>query len=171
MTCASSSPRPSRTAGRAGSPCSCPDYTAETFEGGTGGGGSTGADGRQGSFREWTWDPDPADDWIRVEYEFTLRAADGTVQIVREAHRLGAFRRDTWLRLLADAGFEPEARFAGESHGRERRSGDARTPVHRVASALRRGGPGPRRIHSKRRRGRDHGLDNSNRRRGGTTSS
>ena len=52
-----------------------PDYTAETFEGGTGGGGSTGADGRQGSFREWTWDPDPADDWIQVEYEFTLRAA------------------------------------------------------------------------------------------------
>ena len=31
-----------------------PDYTAETFQGGTGGGGSTGADGRQGSFREWT---------------------------------------------------------------------------------------------------------------------
>jgi hypothetical protein len=50
-----------------------------------------------------------------VEYEFTLREADGTVQVVREAHRLGAFRRDTWLRLLADAGFEPEARFAGEN--------------------------------------------------------
>jgi SAM-dependent methyltransferase len=92
-----------------------PDYTAETFEGGTGGGGSTDADGRQGSFREWTWDPDPADEWIQVEYEFTLRAADGTVQIVREAHRLGAFRRETWLRLLADAGFEPEARLASES--------------------------------------------------------
>jgi SAM-dependent methyltransferase len=92
-----------------------PDYTAETFQGGTGGGGSTGADGRQGSFREWTWDPDPADEWIQVEYEFTLRAADGTVQVVREAHRLGAFRRETWLRLLAGAGFEPEARFAGQS--------------------------------------------------------
>ena len=92
-----------------------PDYTAETFQAGTGGGGSTDAGGRQGSFREWTWDPDPADDWIRVEYEFTLREADGTVQVVREAHRLGAFRRDTWLRLLAEAGFEPEARFTGEN--------------------------------------------------------
>ena len=92
-----------------------PDYTAETFRAGTGGGGSTDREGRQGSFREWTYDPDPADDWIKVEYEFTLREADGTVQVVREAHRLGAFRRDTWLRLLADAGFEPEARFAGEN--------------------------------------------------------
>ena len=54
-----------------------PDYTAETFQAGTGGGGSTDASGRQGSFREWTWDPDPGDDWIRVEYEFTLREADG----------------------------------------------------------------------------------------------
>ena len=89
-----------------------PDYTAETFQAGTGGGGSTGADGRQGSFREWTWDPDPADDWIRVEYEFTLREADGAVQVVREAHRLGAFRRDVWLRLLAEAGFEPDVRVA-----------------------------------------------------------
>ena len=59
-----------------------------------------------------------------MEYEFTLRAADGTVQIVREAHRLGAFRRDTWLRLLADAGFEPEARFAGDCPAGERQAGD-----------------------------------------------
>ena len=50
-----------------------------------------------------------------MEYEFTLREADGTVQVVREAHRLGAFRRDVWLRLLAGAGFEPEARFAGDT--------------------------------------------------------
>jgi len=92
-----------------------PDYTAETFQAGTGGGGSTDPDGRQGSFRERTWDPDLADDWIRVEYEFTLREADGSIQVVREAHRLGAFRRDLWLRLLTDAGFEPEARFAGDA--------------------------------------------------------
>ncbi|HUY45445.1 MAG TPA: class I SAM-dependent methyltransferase [Streptosporangiaceae bacterium] len=86
-----------------------PDYTAETFHAGTGGGGSSDPDGRQGSFQEWTWDPDPADDWIQAEYEFVLRAADGTVQVVKEAHRLGAFSRDVWLRLLAAAGFEPEA--------------------------------------------------------------
>jgi len=86
-----------------------PDYTAETFSPATGsGGGGRDAAGRQASFRERTWDPDPADDWIQSEYEFVLHAADGTVQVVREAHRLGAFRRGTWLRLLADAGFDPQ---------------------------------------------------------------
>jgi SAM-dependent methyltransferase len=89
-----------------------PDHTAETFradDGGIGGGGGEDAAGRQASFREWTWDPDPADDWVQAEYEFVLRAADGAVQVVHEAHRLGAFSRDTWLRLLAGAGFGPEA--------------------------------------------------------------
>ena len=86
-----------------------PDHTAETFHAASGGGGSSDAGGRHGSFREWAWDPEPADDWIQAEYEFTLRGADGTVQVVREAHRLGAFRRDTWLGLLADAGFDPQA--------------------------------------------------------------
>jgi len=92
-----------------------PDYTAETFHAASGGGGSSDAGGRHGSFREWAWDPEPADDWIQAEYEFTLRAADGAVQVVREAHRLGAFRRGTWLRLLADAGFDPQAGAAPES--------------------------------------------------------
>lgn len=90
-----------------------PDHTAETFRADDGsregGGGGSDAAGRQASFREWTWDPDPADDWIQAEYEFVLRAADGAVQVVHEAHRLGAFSRDTWLRLLAAAGFDPEA--------------------------------------------------------------
>jgi hypothetical protein len=86
-----------------------PDYIADTFHTTSGRGGSSDATGRQGSFREWLWDPDPADDWIQAEYEFRLRAADGTVQVVHEVHRLGAFRGDVWLRLLADAGFDPEA--------------------------------------------------------------
>jgi SAM-dependent methyltransferase len=102
-----------------------PDYTAETFQAGAGGGGSSDAEGRQGSFREWAWDPDAADDWITVDYEFTLRSADGAVQVIREAHRLGAFRRDTWLRLLADAGFESEARLADDDPG-----GDEGRPAH-----------------------------------------
>jgi SAM-dependent methyltransferase len=85
-----------------------PDHVADTFHAADGRGGSSDAAGRQASFREWTWDPDPGDDWVRAEYEFVLRAADGTVQVVQEAHRLGAFGRDTWLGLLADAGFDPE---------------------------------------------------------------
>ena len=52
-----------------------PDHTAETFRAGTGGGGG-GDDGtgRQASFRERISDPDPGDDWILAEYEFTLAA-------------------------------------------------------------------------------------------------
>jgi SAM-dependent methyltransferase len=85
-----------------------PDHTAETFRAGTGGGGGHDATGRQASFRERTSDPVPGDDWILAEYEFTLRDADGTVQVVPEAHRLGSFRRDTWLTQLRDAGFVAE---------------------------------------------------------------
>jgi hypothetical protein len=91
-----------------------PDYLAETFHAASGGGGGSDETGRQGTFREWAWDPDPADDWIQAEYEFTLRAADGTVQVVHEAHRLGAFRRDAWLRLLAEAGFAAQAGSSAE---------------------------------------------------------
>jgi len=87
-----------------------PDYVAETFRAAVGGGGGrSDVSGRQASFREWTWDPDPADDWIQAEYEFILREGDGSVQVVHEAHRLGAFNRHTWLRLLAAAGFVPPA--------------------------------------------------------------
>jgi SAM-dependent methyltransferase len=82
-----------------------PDHTAETFRPGDGTGGGHDGSGRQASFTERTTDPDPADDWILAEYEFTLRDADGTVAVVPESHRLGSFRRATWLRLLTGAGF------------------------------------------------------------------
>jgi SAM-dependent methyltransferase len=85
-----------------------PDHTADTFRPGTGGGGGADESGRQASFRERTRDPDPADEWIEVEYEFTLRDEDNRVQVVRESHRLGSFRYETWHRVLAAAGFEPE---------------------------------------------------------------
>jgi hypothetical protein len=90
-----------------------PDHVAETFQAVSGEGGGDDASGRQARFRERTWDPDPADTWVQAEYEFVLREADGTVEVVREAHRLGMFGRDTWLRLLTDAGFEPQALAAG----------------------------------------------------------
>lgn len=93
-----------------------PDHTAETFRAGTGGGGGHDATGRQASFRERTSDPVRGDDWILAEYEFTLRDTDGTVRVVPEAHRLGSFRRDTWLSLLRGAGFSVEVR-PGTHHG------------------------------------------------------
>ena len=91
-----------------------PDYTAESFRIASGHGGSSDPAGRQASFREWTWDPDPDDGWIQSEYEFVLRDADGSVQVVSEAHRLGAFGRETWLRLLSGAGFDLAAGAALE---------------------------------------------------------
>jgi SAM-dependent methyltransferase len=86
-----------------------PDHIADTFRPLSGRGGGSDATGRQASFRERTWDPDPGDDWVQAEYEFTLRAAGSAVQVVRETHRLGAFSRGAWLRLLAEAGFEAHA--------------------------------------------------------------
>jgi SAM-dependent methyltransferase len=86
-----------------------PDHTAETFRASTGRGGGSDGSGRQASFRERDWDPDPADNWIQADYEFVLQDADGSVQVVHETHRLGAFGKSTWVRLLADGGFEPAA--------------------------------------------------------------
>jgi SAM-dependent methyltransferase len=86
-----------------------PDYTKDSFAELTGGGGG-GVDqaGRTASFSERTWDPDPGDDWVQADYEFTFRAADGTQSVVHESHQLSAFSRDTWLDLLAKAGFDLE---------------------------------------------------------------
>lgn len=83
-----------------------PDHTAETFAERTEHGGADGPDGRGARYLGWTWDPDPADTWIRTEYAFLLRDADGTVQVARETHRTGLFGRTVWLRLLTAAGFD-----------------------------------------------------------------
>jgi SAM-dependent methyltransferase len=85
-----------------------PDHVAETFQPASGSGGGSSA-GRQASFREWTWDPNPADDWVQAEYEFVLREPGRDAQVVRETHRLGAFSREVWRDLLAAAGFRPQA--------------------------------------------------------------
>lgn len=85
-----------------------PDYVKDSFAELTGGGGGgTDPAGRHATFRERTWDPDPADDWVQSEYEFTLVRADGSVEVIGETHRLGAFSQATWFALLASAGFEP----------------------------------------------------------------
>ncbi len=86
-----------------------PDEVAETFEPHTDHGGTDADDGRAVRFLEWSWDPDPADTWTLTEYTFVLRSADGSVEVAHESHRFGLFSRDTWLRLLTDAGLEPSA--------------------------------------------------------------
>ena len=86
-----------------------PDNTTETFESTSDHGGTDDADGRGVRYLEWAWDPDRTDTWTLTEYAFLLRDTDGTVRVVHETHRTGLFSNDVWLRLLAEAGFEPEA--------------------------------------------------------------
>jgi trans-aconitate methyltransferase len=98
-----------------------PDHITETFEAGTGCGGDDDADGRGARFLEWSWDPDPGDTWTLTDYVYMLRDLGGPVQVVHETHRLGLFGRDTWLGLLADAGFEPQAIAEETSEDRQPR--------------------------------------------------
>jgi SAM-dependent methyltransferase len=86
-----------------------PDHTVETFESASDHGGVDDETGRGARYLEWTWDPDPADTWVQTEYAFVLRGADGSVQVAHESHRTGLFGRELWLRVLADAGFRPDA--------------------------------------------------------------
>ncbi|MPZ89546.1 MAG: methyltransferase domain-containing protein, partial [Nitriliruptorales bacterium] len=86
-----------------------PDRTTETFEAASDHGGTDDAGGRGVRYLEWIWDPDPDDSWALTEYAFLLRDADGSVRVVHETHRTGLFSREVWLRVLADAGFDPSA--------------------------------------------------------------
>jgi SAM-dependent methyltransferase len=98
-----------------------PDEVAETFEPHTDHGGTDGSDGRAVRYLEWSWDPDPADTWCVTQYTFVLRSANGSVEVVSETHRYGLFSRDTWLRLLADAGLEASAHSEIAAAGTEPR--------------------------------------------------
>jgi SAM-dependent methyltransferase len=98
-----------------------PDHTAETFAPGSEHGGSDAADGRGVRFLDWTYDPDPGDDWILTEYAFLLRDADGSVRSVHETHRTGCFAAEVWLRLLAGAGFDAKGVDERTSEPREPR--------------------------------------------------
>jgi SAM-dependent methyltransferase len=98
-----------------------PDHITETFEPVTGCGGGDGTDGRGARFLEWRWDPDPADTWIRADFVYLLRERDGQMQVVHESHRLGLFSQATWLRLLAEAGFEAQVVTEETTEDREPR--------------------------------------------------
>lgn len=83
-----------------------PDHVRETFRPTTDAGGHDG-DGRSARYLEWTWDPDPTDSTYVVDYAYLLREVDGSVRVVHDRHVEGLFARPDWLRLLADAGFDP----------------------------------------------------------------
>ncbi len=82
-----------------------PDHVRETFRPSTDHGGHDG-EGRALRYLEWTWDPDPADTEYVVDFAYLLREVDGEVQVECDRHVEGLFPRATWLRLLADVGFD-----------------------------------------------------------------
>lgn len=85
-----------------------PDALVETFGPSTDDGGHDG-DGRSLRYLSWSADPDPTDSTYTVDYAYMLRNTDGSVRVVHEQHVEGLFRREQWLELLADVGFEATA--------------------------------------------------------------
>jgi SAM-dependent methyltransferase len=85
-----------------------PDFVRETFRSTTDHGGHDGE--RQGlRYLEWTWDPDPDDTTYIVDFAYLLRTPDGAVRAEYDRHVEGLFPRGDWLRLLAEAGFQPRS--------------------------------------------------------------
>jgi len=96
-----------------------PDVIRETFVSLTAHGGhdSTDGDGRAIRYIEWTFDPKPGDTTYTVDFAYLLREKNGPVRVVHDTHVFGIFLRETWLRLLREAGFEPRA--VADPWGRE----------------------------------------------------
>jgi SAM-dependent methyltransferase len=85
-----------------------PDDTTETWKPSSSHGGHDG-EGRALRYVQWSYDDDPTDTEVATAFAFLLRE-EGCAPCGRiEVHRLGLFRRATWLRLLAEAGFRPSA--------------------------------------------------------------
>lgn len=95
-----------------------PDEIRETYEPGTEQGGTDGPDGRGVRYLEWSWDPDPGDTTTVTQYVFVLRDQDNAVKVVHEQHRFGLFGRQTWLGVLAGAGFQVQAALERTDDGR-----------------------------------------------------
>ena len=85
-----------------------PDFTKETFRGGSDMGGEDGSDGRGFRYLEWMNDPDPTDTTYVVDYAFMLREGDH-VEVVHDRHIEGLFPHALWLRLIEESGFEASA--------------------------------------------------------------
>ena len=95
---------------RGGAAIFAPDHIRETFRHATRSGGHDGGGEEKRSLRylEWTYDPDPDDTTYTTDYAYLLRGTDGSMRVVQDRHIIGLFFRDDWLRLLREAGFEPQ---------------------------------------------------------------
>ena len=104
---------------RGGATLVMPDVICETFVSLTthGGHDSEGGDGRSIRYIEWTFDGDATDTTYTVDFAYLLRERNRPVRVIHDTHVFGIFPRDTWLRLLRDAGFETRA--VADAWGRE----------------------------------------------------
>jgi SAM-dependent methyltransferase len=93
-----------------------PDVIRETFVSLTTHGGHDG-EGRGIRYIEWTYDEDPSDTTYTVDFAYLLREGSSPLRVVHDHHLFGIFPRETWVRLLQDAGFEP--RCVPDPWGRE----------------------------------------------------
>ena len=59
---------------------------------------------------QWTYDPDPTDTTCVADFTYVRRLGDGPAWSETERHTCGLFSRETWLRLLREAGFAPSVR-------------------------------------------------------------
>lgn len=90
-----------------------PDYTRESFQCGTETGGHNGENvtppqpGRALRYMMWTHDPDPGDSTYIADFAYLLKDGKQDVRCFYDRHVHGLFSQDTWLRLLAAAGFQP----------------------------------------------------------------
>ena len=85
-----------------------PDHVRETFKPSTEHGGHDRG-GRGIRYLDWTWDPDPKDSTYISDMVYMIKDEAGMVQIEHDRHLLGIFPRQTWLTLLAKAGFETQS--------------------------------------------------------------
>jgi hypothetical protein len=81
-----------------------PDHVKDAFQASAHCDGHDLDDGRALRFLEWTFDPDPADTTVAVEFALMIREADMSVRVEHDSHVSGLFDRATWLRLMAEAG-------------------------------------------------------------------
>jgi SAM-dependent methyltransferase len=84
-----------------------PDATTEIFRPTTDHGGHDGEDGRSLRYLEWTHPLESPDATTYVtDYAILANGPGDELRVVHDRHTLGLFPRDTWTRLIADAGLE-----------------------------------------------------------------
>ena len=86
-----------------------PDHVAENYEPTTDHGGNDAPDGSGVRYLSWSGPAEAGATTTTTDYAFLVRTADGSVTVAHDRHLLGLFPRETWLRVLTEAGFVARA--------------------------------------------------------------